>query len=59
TLVVDVVEESVHVVFDESNHSSIEEFSEKELQNIKRGYQDIFIKENLEETSTEQQPVTD
>ncbi|KAL6994886.1 hypothetical protein U1Q18_005023, partial [Sarracenia purpurea var. burkii] len=32
------------------------EFSEEDLQNLEKGYQDIFIKENLEETSTSQQP---
>ncbi|KAL7001271.1 hypothetical protein U1Q18_002423, partial [Sarracenia purpurea var. burkii] len=55
-----VVEEFVHVVFDESNHASPKEFSEEDLQNLEKGYQDIFIKENLEpnheETSTSQQP---
>ncbi|KAL6961418.1 hypothetical protein U1Q18_039187, partial [Sarracenia purpurea var. burkii] len=34
------------------------ESSEDDLQNLERGYQDIFIKENLEETSTSQQPAT-
>ncbi|KAL6964938.1 hypothetical protein U1Q18_035993, partial [Sarracenia purpurea var. burkii] len=34
------------------------EFSEEDLQNLEKGYQDIFIKENLEETSTSQQPAT-
>ncbi|KAL6984777.1 hypothetical protein U1Q18_018156, partial [Sarracenia purpurea var. burkii] len=38
--------------------TSTKEFYAEELQNIERGYQDIFIKENLEKTSTEQQPAT-
>ncbi|KAL6973677.1 hypothetical protein U1Q18_027864, partial [Sarracenia purpurea var. burkii] len=35
---------------------NVSEFFEEDLQNLKKGYQDIFIKENLEETSTTQQP---
>ncbi|KAL6960985.1 hypothetical protein U1Q18_038750, partial [Sarracenia purpurea var. burkii] len=34
------------------------EFSEEDLQNLKKGHHEIFIKENLEETSTSQQPAT-
>ncbi|KAL6973695.1 hypothetical protein U1Q18_027882, partial [Sarracenia purpurea var. burkii] len=40
-----IAEESIHVIFVESNHISTKEFSEEELQDIERGYQDIFFKE--------------